>query len=279
MNAIARRWYKPENNIWGMPQAYRGIDIYPIKIKDTEYLELFYLLMANPKNYIPDYQVVKSSYLKFLIYIVGGSLLENKNRDISEDLIKFLKYITKIDDISYSYNFPTDKKNSFETIQIYINVGDVKWSESDFDNLREIILSQNGLSIEYVESYNPSLEKNMQFLNRGSEDIDFTDEIFSFVSLLGVTINQVEDYTLFQLKKHLERLILLEKYRTISPLEISGQIKSKTGKPLAEHFLSHRGDPNRYDNLLISKDDFMKQSGFSDVASGEDEANQYITNK
>jgi hypothetical protein len=273
MNPVAMRYYKPENNIWGYDQEYKGIKLKPIRIKDVYHREMFYKLFAVPQKYIPDYQVLKMSYLKFLLYVVQGSISNGNNKEeLSEKLIELLSHITGIDNISYSYTVDENAKDILEVSKIYINIGDIQINEGDFDNIREIVLAQNGLTIEYVESYNPSLEKNLEFLNRNTANITFEDQIFVMASLLSVPVTSLENYTLYQFNSHLERMTSLEKYRIINPLEISGQIKSKTGEELARHYFYHSENTNRYDRLLLDKDTFIKQSGLSDPDSGD----QYI---
>jgi hypothetical protein len=273
MNPVAMRYYKPENNIWGYDQEYKGIKLKPIRIKDVYHREMFYKLFTVPQKYIPDYQVLKMSYLKFLLYVVQGSISNGNNKEeLSEKLIELLYHITGIDNISYSYTVDENAKDILEGSKIYINIGDIQINEGDFDNIREIVLAQNGLTIEYVESYNPSLEKNLEFLNRNTANITFEDQVFVMASLLSVPVTSLENYTLYQFNSHLERMTSLEKYRIINPLEISGQIKSKTGEELARHYFYHSENINRYDRLLLDKDTFIKQSGLSDPDSGD----QYI---
>lgn len=261
MKKSLERIYRHENDTFGFPQTYKGIDFYPIRIKDNKMRMLFSRFMSIPKNYIPDKTILKMSHLKFLIYVVQKmsddfGLQEN----FKEDLIKLLSYVTK-KNVSIDHELSDDgNANIFDKIKISILIDDIKFSEFEFDNIREIILEQNGSSIEYVESYIPDLEKKLGSINR-EDPMDYNDEIFSFRALTGMKLGDIGDLTLFQFKHIFEREILLKEYELFKPLEISGQIKSKNGKQLFKHYLSHISKKGRYDSILTSEKEFLDNSG------------------
>ena len=61
---------------------------------------------------------------------------------------------------------------------IRILIDGIEISEYEFDEMREIILEQNGLSIEYVEEYHPDLEQKLALLEGGN--LSFEDEVLRF---------------------------------------------------------------------------------------------------
>ena len=69
MNEELRQSYIASNDVFGLPQVYKGLEFHPIKIKDMQYLNSFYSLFAYPKNYVADKDVIKMSYLRFIIAI------------------------------------------------------------------------------------------------------------------------------------------------------------------------------------------------------------------
>jgi hypothetical protein len=54
----------------------------------------------------------------------------------------------------------------------------------------------------------------------------------------------------------LSRKVILEQYRMIKPLEVSGQIKFKNGGGI-ENYLYHKRDKGRYDSILIDANQYM----------------------
>jgi hypothetical protein len=257
MNQTLIDIYDENNDIWGLPQEYKSIKFYPIKLIDSKYQVLFYNLFTQPKNYIPDKTILKMSFLKFLLYVIqSGKNLQEET--IEKDLIDFLQFITKSKNVMVSWNFEENPK-TIEEIKLFVNIENVIFSEYEFENIREIVLQQNGLSIEYVEQYDPEMEKKLITFNRTSKDLSLQDEIYAFCCLTNKTIYDLNEYTLYQFKTHLEKLIYLEDYRLYKPLEASGQIKMQHGNEI-KHYLSHINKNGRYDTILVSKDSYMTQS-------------------
>lgn len=257
MNDEVKRIYKPLNDLWGYPQLYKGLKFYPIKIKDSDALEWFNKIFQYPKDYVPEKTILKMSYLKYLLFAVQYSIDTNGNQ-IQSWLTELLKYVTKSENISFrltTLNIPVD--DIIQKTGIILKINDIEFNEQEFDVIRAIILEQNGLSVEYIEEFNPQLEEYLSFLNRKFSDVTFEDEIFVFCCLMGKTVNELENYTLYQFRKHLDRLMMTFNYQIYSPLEISGQIKAKNGGEIVKHYLAHIDRKSRYSEVLIEKDMFM----------------------
>jgi ribosomal protein S16 len=266
MNPNIKRDYDEYNDVWGLPQIYKGIKFYPIKLVDNKYYTLFQKLFTYPKNYIPDKNILKMSYLKYLLYVIQNAI--NPNGDGSElsiAVIDFLKHVTKQSDVDITWE-EDSRLEGLEQIIFKIIVGTVVLDENDFDNIREILLEQNGLSIEYIEEYNPELEEKLKFVVRDSNDITLQDEIFTFCALMNVNIDAIKVYTFYQFRKQLERFAIIKEHDLYRPLEASGQIKLKNGE--IKHWLSHVSKTNRYHSIMIEKERFMGDSGLNNVSDG-----------
>lgn len=276
MNSQISKIYRQTNDIFGLPQEYKGIKFYPIKIKEVDLKEKLYLLFFHPKNYIPQREIIRMSYLKFLLFVVQEAWrVENPDIDVADDLIEFLYRITKIEktidnkgnkNISIERKLCPENEDVFDQIMLRLNIDGVEFSEQEFDNIREILLEQNGSSIEWVESYQPSLEKKLEFVNRSFSDTDFKDEFYSFCVLTGLLEEQAKERTLYQFKARLEREMLVKDYTIFKPKEITGQIKSKSGEELYKHYLSHIEKHGRYSSILVDKDKFIEDSGIGKVS-------------
>jgi hypothetical protein len=253
MDKRLEKIYKTDLDIWGLPQVYKEVKFYPIKLVDVYAQELFYKIFQYPKNYIPEKKILKMSYLKYLLYIVQGSV-DIDGSQISNGLLEFLKYVTKEDDIKYNY-FYNNGEDFFENLILEVIIGGKKFTEQDFDIIRGIILQQNGLSIEYVEEFDPSLEKLLAYSHAGASDMTLEDQICTFATMNQMPINAVENYTLYQFKKHFIRSAMFIDYTLFSPLETSGQIKSKTGEKIVKNYMEHMHDRSRYDSILIPQDE------------------------
>lgn len=258
MNPIVKKIYVPDNDIWGFPQEYKGIKFYPIKVSEPEILDIMYSVFAYPKNYIPDKQILKMSYMKFIMYPIQMGINPNGD-EMQVNMIKFLKRATKIDEVSLSWMVENGLEPTLENIIIRLKIGDVEFSEDEFENIREIILEQNGIGIDYVEQYHPELEKKMAMANRNDEKTYFKDEVFIFCSMTSKSIEEIKEYTLYQFKNQLEHMMILKDYELYKPLEVSGQISFKNGGEI-KHYFTGLKKKNRYDSILIKKESYVENS-------------------
>jgi len=265
MNPNVKPYYDEYNDLWGLPQTYKNIKFYPIKLADTKFYTLFHKLFTYPKNYIPDKNILKMGYLKYLLYVIQNAINPDGD-ELSGDIIEFLNYITKRDDTNITWE-TNDNFEGLDKIAFKIIINGVNLDENDFDNIREIVLEQNGLSIEYIEGYNPGLEEKLNFVMKDSNSINLQDEIFTFCAFMSVNINAIKSYTIYQFRKLMERIAIIKEYDIYKPLEVSGQIKLKNGE--IKHWLSHTPKLGRYHSIMIEKEKFLGDSGLNN-ASGND---------
>jgi hypothetical protein len=196
--------------------------------------------------------------MKFILYIIQRNI--NPDGDEIQNKIKeLLKYITKNDNINISYTM--DGETSLDNLILQLEIGETKFSEEDFDTIREIVLEQNSITVEYVEQFHPELEEKLeQYYQMMAQDkTSFTDEVFIFCSLMSKTLKDIEDYTLYQFKNQFGHLMILRDFELYKPLEVSGQISFKNGGEI-KHYLSGLKKSGRYDSILISKDDYMENN-------------------
>lgn len=248
-------FYNEESDIWGYPQEYKGIKLYPIKMKETKIKDLFYKILCVPKRYIQNVDILRMSYLKFAMNM-GITANKDSPETFFDELTAFLSYVTKVDTnkITISYSGV-----DYRHVKWFIMLDEIKITESDFENIREIILVQSGLSLRFVEDYDPDLEKKLMLKNNVSATMTLKDQVFVFCSLLNKTLPEIEEYTLFQFKHQFMRMTAIQDYMIYKPLEASGQIKLNDGSKIKSYF-SVSENVGRYDDILIHKESFMKKS-------------------
>lgn len=266
---ICQPFYNTNNDIWGKPQNYNGLKLYPINLCDIETISnMNYLLSHNPKN-IQDREIRGVSYLKYITQVFPIIVhRENENININEIFINFLEKITQLKVELKLIPMPHIKyiqdvqklKDFYLQIIFKDNEKEFVFMESDFEIIREMILIQNGTSLDYIESYDPILEENLDFINREFKDITFEEQLFSFCSYLKCPVNIFEKYTWYQFKKHFSRMEIMLDYEIYKPLIESGQIELKRGK--LKHWLEHIQYQGRYESILIGKDNFVQNNEF-----------------
>jgi len=271
MNSQVKSIYKEINDILGLPQIYKGVKFYPLKVGDIDYKDSLYRLFFYPKNYIPDRDILKASYIKYLLYVVQESLkIREPDIDLYKELIKFLCYITKTEETNIQLMFKEhpESKNIFDKVSLHLFINKIEFSEQDFDNIREIVLEQNGSSIEWVESYTPDLEEKLIFMQRGIEEHSLKDSIYAFCCITNLSEEEVCNKTLFQFNSRLEREIILKDYNLFKPLEVTGQLSSKNKEEIFKHYLTHIPKRERYDNVLISLNKFIENNSLNNSEEG-----------
>lgn len=254
--------YKADNDIWGLPQSYLGLTIHPILITDKRTEQLFHRYICVPKRYIQDADILRMSYLKFLTLVVSVSIGIAIEK-VFDEICELLSSVTKVPKEEISVDIKTkESAMSFRDVYIQVKLGDTIIDESDFDILREILLIQNGLSLRFIEDYDPVLEEKL-LVKAGQDKTEDEDRILVFASLLGKTIDEVKNYTLYQFKHHYQRIVAIEDFRMYKPLEISSGAASKGSK--IKGYYSMEKQQGRYDSILLDKDKFVQDSGlFSD---------------
>jgi len=249
--------YDDGKDIFGYPQKYKEIDFYPIMLKDLHYQDLFYKIFARPKNYIPSVEILKASYLKYIIFVLSNLYQTEENAKLK--IIELLSYITRIDNKLFKIIYLDTGLDGWDGIKIQIKIGEIILSEYDFDNIREIVLQQNNLSIEYIEEYNPELEPILEYTNRATSDLTLADQIFTICAIQKIDIKSIENYTLFQFNNLMEKVLTLKEYDLYKPLLVSGRITLKNGGDVKNYFY-HSKKSGRYDSISTTVDDFTSQN-------------------
>lgn len=250
MNTEAIQNYDEINDAFGYPQKYKEIEFHPLLVKDLEYIKLFNGIFTYPKLAASSTKrLYKMSYLKFVLIEL----------QIPQHMIEdFFKYITKNEDVEI---IALNAKGKVETLEdldnsiFQLQIGKTIFSEEEFENLREIILEQNGSDIDYINQYNPDLEENLKWVQR-EYPLTFNDQIFTLSVLFKYIPKEIGEWTLYQLSELFDRIIVLKQYELYEPLIASGQVKMKSGK--LQSYLYHRKKKDRYDSILMSQEEFGK---------------------
>lgn len=274
-------FYVEQNDVFGMPQHYKGIPIYPIKLLDFETANLMDFFLAHDKLEFVDKktmpfdgikQIYKNPYMKAMLY---GLSYNNVSR-YYEALTAFKGLLLTLfhmgqdadDDgdiiiiCNTNLQNPLDIFDSVLCIIVKINGNLIKLEEEDLELLRQCILKQNGISLKSLEGYNADMEAIKRSKYASEKTMSFSDEIFAFVAMSGMDVSgeSLKNYTLYQFKYHFGYLQQYINYRTLYPLQASGQVKF--GSPIKYYLDPLDFEKGRYDDLLIKADDFA-QSGIA----------------
>lgn len=171
------------------PIDYKGLLLYPVSIrKINKFLQSSSVLRIQ-KEYIPDKEIIKMSYLKFLMTNIDKEK-EEYGESLTFDLLALCFMICmRIEEISIRLFIDEDGK-----AKIILN--DVEINENDFDYLRKLILYQNLPNYD-DELMNPDLKNDLEQVdkikNGGEETEDFEHLIANLVVGTGMNIDDVKN--------------------------------------------------------------------------------------
>jgi len=250
MNDEVKQIYNEISDVFGNPQKYKDIEFYPLLVKDMEYIQLFNLIFTFHKL------AASSTKRLYLMSYFKFALIEMK---IPQEMIeKFFIHITKIEDTKIIFWNAKGKVETFEDLDdtvFQLKIGEVIFSEEEFENLREIILEQNGTDIDYINQFDESLEESLKWTQK-EYPLSFSDQIFTLSALFKSLPKEIGEWTLYQLIDIFDRVIALKQYEIYEPLLASGQVKMKNGK--LQSYLYHKKKKGRYDSIFMSQEEFGK---------------------
>lgn len=171
------------------PIDYKGLLLYPVSIrKINKFLQSSSVLRIQ-KEYIPDKEIIKMSYLKFLMTNIDKEK-EEYGESLTFDLLALCFMICmRIEEISIRLFIGEDGKAN-------LILNDIEINENDFDYLRKLILYQNLPNYD-DELMNPDLKNDLEqadkIKNGGEETEDFEHLIANLVIGTGMNIDDVKN--------------------------------------------------------------------------------------
>ena len=171
------------------PIDYKGLLLYPVSIRKINKFLQSSSVIRIQKEYIPDKEIIKMSYLKFLMTNIDKEK-EEYGESLTFDLLALCFMICmRIEEISIRLFISEDGK-----AKLILN--DVEIDENEFDYLRKLILYQNLPNYD-DELMNPDLKNDLEqadkIKNGGEETEDFEHLIANLVIGTGMNIDDVKN--------------------------------------------------------------------------------------
>lgn len=232
--------------IYDDPVPYRGLLLYPVKMRQyLQFLTVARILLLD-KNSIPDVKIISMSYLE---YVYSSSTDENLYMTLLDALLRMVFHIDYSDEIKYFMD---------EDGKPYFLIGETRFDSMDFDNIREIVAEQNVLNIpddKVQKSIRDSIEEAERLRRKagGNKVAGIEDQMIALSTATGMPLNDIYELTIRKFSKMIERVDLIMHYKIYTAASLSGFVKFKD-KSAIKHWLS---DPSR-DNLanMIEYDEF-----------------------
>ncbi|NCI19858.1 hypothetical protein EJM73_09490 [Clostridium botulinum] len=246
-------------DIRGKPKKYKGIEIYPVKIKDCEeFYNKIYTLQFD-KNSIPDINIVRMSYLTFLYNLQilqnedGTFLYENLLIDLI-DLLELVLHKKAEEDFYLNAN----EKGQVELVFKNEKDEKLKFKNNDFEKLKKIIFKQNMIPYD-SEVLNPELKKAIQearevLYNVHKDKIPTLEEqICCYHCAFEMMYEDIDELTIYQFTKGLERKGLILSYQVYGVAVATGLASGEV-----PNWTDHIAEKGLYDDVIIDNDKLQK---------------------
>lgn len=235
----------------GRPVNFKGKDIYPIKMVDSEdFYELIAVILIE-KSAIEDEFVIRMSYLTFLIWF--ASTPAGKQADIIGRLLELLSMVFRTINVDFSI---ADNGIS------YIHIDDKKFHQMDFDKIRRIIYDQNLIEFneDIMETSNrKALEEARKFMmkhNKG-KSAPLEQEIIAYHCEIGLEYEKIQELTIYQFRKGLVRTNHIKEADMMNTARLSGMVKFENKNDIP-HWLGYIKDVSSDDMLKMSEAELAK---------------------
>ena len=240
----------------GKPRKYKELSVYPIKIKECEEFYQAVECLIIPKNTIQDIKILRMSYLAFLDYLIEDEYKVQSYSIIEYKLGKLLSMVLKSDNIKI---FKDDKNRPFLVVDDEQIV-----REKDFDNIKKIIGEQNLLDLD-DEFMNPEVKKRIdeakEFMRKMSSGkiAELDQQIIAYHCVSKTPYRDIEELTLYQFRKGLDRFELIKQSDAILNARYSGMVEFKDESNLP-HWLNKIEERDKNDGLLLDAEQFKKKA-------------------
>lgn len=238
---------------YDFPVPFKGLNIYPVTVKDYLTFSMYSQCLTIDKNSIPDVKIISMTDLE---YIYFASTQKEEPYLIWFDRLLSLclkndKSFENVEESIKRYKYDKKGKPFFEIDnQMY-------WSE-DFTEIQNIISEQNDIELidkTISKEVRDSLEKAREYRNKitGQTQASFEDYIISVASITGWSFEYIYSMTIRKFTRVVQRLDNYIHYKIYLAASMSGMVEFKD-KSFIKHWLSDLNNENKYEDVSMDLD-------------------------
>lgn len=220
------------------------ITLYPVTMKDVLTFQFLSQSLTVRKNStFHEKEIIKMSYLEFLLYCLGNKELEAQYQ--IPGLSQYFLYAVKLLQICCQR---ADIQIDQQTGQVFINQECI--TSKIFDDLRRIIIIQNDIDFDMDEFLHHDTEQRLlkarKDLNKSESRANIEDYIDSLVIAMNTTEDRIMNMTIRKFWRYIKRYQLRESYTIAKTGECSGMVSFK--EPL-KHWMTSFEEEDKYKEL------------------------------
>jgi hypothetical protein len=221
-----------------LPREYKGLKIYPVKIKDYYNFNVAIGCLLLDKNSIPDPKIISMTYLEYLY-----RLIVKDRRYISEFdyLLRLCFHLPDPKELKINYAYDKNEKPFFEIR------GNIFYA-NDLEDIKKIICEQNLIKIEdenISKEARDTLQKakNYRLKESGRKMAGLEDQIVCVLISTSLSLDDISNLTIRKFSKIIERINMKLNYQIYLSASLSGFVEFKD-KSFIKHWMSEVSDDN-----------------------------------
>lgn len=237
------------------PFKYNNIYLYPVKMKDILNFQLFSPSITVRKNSIfHDKRIIKMDYLDFLKHCCGNTELEEEYKitGLSQYYlfaINLLKICCK--DTEVNINLEGD-----------LTINDEIVTHKEFDDLRRIVIVQNGIDFDADEFIHYDTAQNLikaeHDIQNERDPTTLEDYIDSLIVALNTTEDRIKNMSIRKFYRYLKRYQSHEFFKMAKSGEYTGMVSFK--QPI-RYWMSSLDENDKYKHLKTGADEIRSKIG------------------
>ncbi len=237
--------------IYNKPVKYtENIILYPVTMNDiVTFQTLSQSITVRKNSTFHEKQIIKMTYLDFLLYCLCNEELENQYKIIG--LSQYFFYAIQLLQLCCK---DAEIKLNQQTGQIIIN-GEVITPQI-FDDLRRIIIIQNDIDFDIDEFLNYDTEQRLlkaqKDLDKDKDKANIEDYIDSLVIAMHTTEDRIMEMTIRKFWRYIKRYNLHENYTIMRTGECSGMVSFK--EPI-KHWMVSLEEDDKYKHLKADENE------------------------
>lgn len=243
--------------MYNKPFKYNNdITLYPVTMNDFLIFQKSSKSITLRKNSIfREKKLIKMSYLDLIFYSFGNEELEIAYK--IPELSQYLLYFIQLTELCCK-----DSKIKIDTSTNQLLIGSTIITSEIFDDLRRIIIIQNGIDFDIDEFINYDTEQRLlkaeMDQNRKNDKANIEDYIDSLVVAMNVTEEIVMNMTIRKFWRYIKRYQLYEGYTIAKTGEFSGMVSFK--EPIKYWMLS-LDEEDKYKHLKTDEETLKGKIG------------------
>lgn len=243
--------------LYSLPFPYsEQISIVPVRMEHIlEFQFLSRSLTVRKESIFPDKNIIRMSYLEFLIYAAEHE--ELSVRYGSRELKNFYGYVYAL----LSLVCPGQSVSADPESGWFILNGELVTPDA-FEEIRRIILLQNGVEFDPDEFLHfdteQVLRKAQAHQDRGQSSGDIEDYIDSLCIFLHCTAGQVREMPIRKFWRYLKRCTMKESYTILKTGECSGMVSFR--EPV-RHWMVSLDEEDKYQSLKTNEQELRNKIG------------------